>query len=258
MHCRSCTKPPEECECLETLANGSAPATLVTGTIELDPERSSAIWVREDPRYGPPFLTVFLEPGPKATVDDVRLAIGALVRWKNAVNSRVRKPFTEDAALEAILSLHEEMVQKRGPRSRGIHVALANEINARLEVLLRDNAHDLSLRREAEGLLSEEGLGGEAASLDGAVRQVVVARYESGDAEAARYNSGLGGAIAGSYLRALGYSTDAAAQICERATEDVLLGREPFAPEYPADRRRARECVRKACRRSTSSGENRG
>lgn len=68
----------------------------------------------------------------------------------------------------------------------------------------------------------------------------------------------MGGTIAESYLRALGYSPDAAAQICERATEDILLGREPFGPEYPADRRRARECVRKAQRWNLGHDPDRG
>jgi len=260
VNCLSCNHPPEDCQCLQELARSRNPATVVKGAVKPDPERCSAIWIREDPQYGPPFLTVFLEPGPKASVDDVRLAVGALVRWKNAVNSRAQKPFTEDAALEAVLSLYDEFVRKRGPSSRGIHVAVAEEINARLGGLLRENAHDVSLLREAEGLRSEEKQqrGVETSSLDEAIRHVIVARFEKGDVEAARYNSGLGGAIAESYLRALGYSPDAAAQIRERATDDILLGREPFAPEYPADRRRARECVRKARRRSTSSGADRG
>jgi len=254
LRCVICQSLPERCGCAKVLATGLVPATAVSGASTQEPERSSAIWIRDDPRYGPPFLTVFLEPGPKATVDDVRLAVGALVRWRNAVNSRVRKPFTEDAALEAILSVHEEMALKRGPRSRGIHVTLAEEINARLAGLLRESAHDVSLRREAEDLLS----GDETMPLDDAIRQVLLSRYEAGDVGAARYDSGMGGTIAESYLRALGYSPDAAATICERATEDILLGREPFGPEYPADRRRARECVRKAQRRNLGHGPDRG
>jgi len=256
VHCLTCQQPPEKCECIEVLAEGLTPATAVAGTDEADPERRSTIWIREDTRYGPPFLTVFLEPGPKATVDDLRLAVGALVRWRNAVNARVRKPFTEDAALEAILGMHEAMVQKRGPRARGIHVAAAEGINERLAGLLRENAQDVSLRREADELVAETE--GEPSSLDDAIRQVLLRRYEAGEGEAARYNSGMGGTIAESYLRALGYSPDAAAQICERATEDILLGREPFGPEYPADRRRARECVRKAQRRGLGTDPNRG
>jgi len=133
---------------------------------------------------------------------------------------------------------------------------VAEGINERLAGLLRENAQDVSLRREADELVAETE--GEAPPVEDAIRQVLLRRYEAGEGEAARYNSGMGGTIAESYLRALGYSPDAAAQICERATEDVLLGREPFGPEYPADRRRARECVRKAKRRSLGHHPDRG
>lgn len=255
LNCISCHLSPEECECLQGLAVRCSPATVVEGATGSDLERCSSIWLREDLLLGRPFLTVFLEPGPKATVDDLRLAVGALVRWRNAVNSRMKKPFTEDAALEAILSMHDEMVKKRGPQSRGIHVALAEQVNSRLAGLLRENAHDLILRREAEELLGE---GEVVTTLDEAVREILKARYEAGDPGSARYNSGLGQTIAESYLRAMGYSPEAAAEICKRATEDILLGREPFGPEYPADRRRVREAVRKALRKRPESEESRG
>ena len=115
MNCSSCAQPPESCRCLESVPLRLAPVTVVNDTVMADVDRASAIWVREDPRYGPPFLTVFLEPGPKATVDDVRLAVGALVRWKAAVNARAHKPFTEEAALSAVLGL---LVQIMGTQAR--------------------------------------------------------------------------------------------------------------------------------------------
>ena len=159
MNCLSCRLPPEECQCLQQLAAGSTPATVVEGTVASDPERGSAIWVREDPRHGRPFLTVVLEPMSKATVDDVRVAVGALVRWKNAVAARIQRPFTEEAALSAVLGLHDRIVERAGPLSRGIHVALAQEVNERLGELLRDNARDVAIHKEALAQMARSGVG---------------------------------------------------------------------------------------------------
>jgi hypothetical protein len=256
VNCISCHQAPEECECLQELAGGTTPATVVEGTIGTDPDRRSAVWVREDPRYGPPYLTVVLEPGAKATVDDVRLAVGALIRWRIAVSTRVQRPFTEDAALAAILRIHVQLAGNLGEGARGIHVALAREINTRLVELLRDHANDCAIQEEAQTISSKEPDREE--SLEDAIKKVVISRFEAGHSEVARFNSFLGGAVAESYLRAIGYSPDASRQIRERATEDILLGREPFAPEYPADPRRARECVRKARRRATRPGADHG
>lgn len=256
MNCPLCLEPPERCGCLEELATTSTPAAIVEGSIAPDPERCSAVWVREDAQHGLPYLTVVLEPGAKATVDDVRLAVGALIRWRNAVNARVQRPFTEDAALAAILRIHEQLADSLGEGARGIHVALAREINSRLVELLRDHANDYAIQEEAQTISANEP--DSEASLEDSIKKVVISRFEAGRGEVARFNSFLGGTVAETYLRALGYSPDASRQIRERATEDILLGREPFAPEYPADPRRARECVRKARRRSTSSGVDRG
>jgi len=260
VNCLSCHHPPEQCQCLKTLAKGSTPATIVKGTVESDPERSSAIWIREDPRCGAPFLTVILEPMPKATVDDVRLAAGALVRWRNATLKRIQRPFGEDDALQGILALFDQIVEQVGVGARGIHVKLAEEVNQRLMSLLRDYVHDRSLLEEAQSRILP--LPGsdlcDGSSLDKAVREIVIERYLAGNHQDGRFHSLVGLVIATYYLRALGYTPNAAEQICSRAADDIALEREPFGPEYPADRRRMREVVRKGLRKRDAANAVRG
>jgi hypothetical protein len=223
---------------------------MVEGTVSSDAERGSAIWIREDPRSGPPFLTVVLEPMPKATVDDVRLAVGALVRWRNAIWARVQRPFAEEDALSGILALYDQAVERLGRGAKGIYVQLAHAVNQRITGLLRDYVNDLAIQDEARNrILAGGSTVGDSDALEDTVRQIILERYRNGDHQGTRYHSLAGLTIAQSYLRALGYSPDAAVQICERAAEDIGLWRDPFSPGYPCDRHRVREVVRKALRK---------
>jgi hypothetical protein len=195
---------------------------------------------------------------PKATVDDVRLAVGALVRWRNAIWNRVQRPFAAEDALSGIMALHDQVVDRLGKGARGIHVQLANELNQRIAGLLRDYAHDLAIKDEAQRRID---LNGEsridiADTLERTIRQIIVERHIGGNHSEARYHSLAGLTVAQSYLRALGYAPDAAEQICARAAEDIGLGREPFGPGYPCDRHRVRKVVRRALRKQGTA--NRG